>query len=109
MVKDIPKENAVSRLRKERGWSQAVLAEKVNTSQPQIDRLEKGQRRMTPEWAKRFAVVFEVHWLDLMDEEPVLTASESALVERYRGLSEADRDAVYRITDAMAERQRKRG
>lgn len=39
--------------REARGLSQAQLAELVGTSQPQIGRLESGERKLTKEWAER--------------------------------------------------------
>jgi len=42
-------------LRLKRGFSQMELAKLAETSQPQIDRLEKGERRLTRKWAERLA------------------------------------------------------
>lgn len=48
-------ENRLQEFRKKAKLSQAALAEKSKTSQPQIDRLEKGDRKLTVEWAERLA------------------------------------------------------
>lgn len=45
----------IRRLREDRDMSQNELAEKAGTSQPQINRLEKGERKLTKEWAERLA------------------------------------------------------
>lgn len=42
-------------LRAKRGLTQAELARLVGTSQPQIKRLESGERSLTKQWAKRIA------------------------------------------------------
>ncbi|WP_173931362.1 LexA family transcriptional regulator [Chelativorans sp. Marseille-P2723] len=42
-------------LRIKKGLSQSALAELVGTSQPQIRRLEAGERKLTKEWAERIA------------------------------------------------------
>lgn len=42
-------------LREARGLTQAQLADKAGTSQPQINRLEKGERELTRDWAERLA------------------------------------------------------
>ena len=47
--------NMIRSLREKRGLSQAELAERANTSQPQIKRLESGERKLTKEWAERLA------------------------------------------------------
>ncbi|WP_150524001.1 helix-turn-helix domain-containing protein [Roseibium sediminis] len=38
-----------------KGLTQAGLADLIGTSQPQIRRLETGERQLTPDWAKRLA------------------------------------------------------
>ncbi|WP_376742483.1 helix-turn-helix domain-containing protein [Ensifer canadensis] len=47
--------NIIKALRELRGLSQTDLAELVGTSQPQIRRLEAGERKLTKEWAERLA------------------------------------------------------
>jgi phage repressor protein C with HTH and peptisase S24 domain len=42
-------------LREANGFSQAELAKKAKTSQPQINRLETGERELTRTWAERLA------------------------------------------------------
>lgn len=46
--------------------TQATLAERVGTSQPQIRRLEQGERRMTTEWAEKLAPHLGVDAVDLL-------------------------------------------
>lgn len=48
------------------GWSQAKLAERANTSQPQIDRLEKNIRRLTVDWLVRLSTALGCSPADLL-------------------------------------------
>jgi len=109
-----PRESPLKRIREDRGLSQQQLADKANTSQPQIDRLEKHglpgtdpkkTRKMTKQWAVRLAAVLECHWLELLDA-PALSKDEESLVEAYRGMSEPDRNAVFHMIVRMASTQR---
>lgn len=52
--------------RKELGMSQARLAELAGTSQPQIRRLENGERTLTKKWAERLAPHLQVAPQDLL-------------------------------------------
>jgi transcriptional regulator with XRE-family HTH domain len=47
--------NPLAALRKRAGLSQGQLADRVGTSQPQIQRIEKGLRGLSREWALRIA------------------------------------------------------
>lgn len=58
-------------LRKKIGMTQAQLAELVGTSQPQIKRLEKGQRTLSKDWAERLAPHLHVTAEHLMFEKPL--------------------------------------
>lgn len=48
-------ENRLRMFREGKGLSQADLAKKAATSQPQINRLETGGRKLTTQWAERLA------------------------------------------------------
>lgn len=61
--------------REELGISQAALAEAAGTSQPQIDRLEKGQRKLTKEWAERLAPALKTTAQGLLFHNPDLTTA----------------------------------
>jgi len=54
--------NKIRALRLLRGWSQENLAAAVRpkTTQPQIDRLERGKRKLTQEWMERVGAALEV-------------------------------------------------
>jgi transcriptional regulator with XRE-family HTH domain len=58
--------NNIKELREQRGLSQAKLAELVGTSQPQIRRLELGERELTKSWAERLAPHLGVTAADLL-------------------------------------------
>lgn len=47
--------NMIKKLREQYGMSQSELAEAAGTSQPQIKRLENGERKLTKEWADRLS------------------------------------------------------
>lgn len=56
----------IRRLRQIKGWSQQHLADLAGTSQPQIKRLEAGERKLSIEWAERLAPHLGVSAKDLM-------------------------------------------
>lgn len=58
-------------LRKKIGMTQQQLAELAGTSQPQIKRLEKGQRTLSKDWAERLAPHLRVTAEHLMFEKPL--------------------------------------
>ena len=61
-------------LREQKNMSQAELAELAGTSQPQIKRLEKGERKLTKEWAERISphlnVTPEILMFGWPDDDP---------------------------------------
>lgn len=61
---DTPGER-VRKLRLARGWSLQQLADRAGASKPQIDKLERGSRRLTSEWAAKLAAAFDVPETDI--------------------------------------------
>lgn len=59
--------NRIAELRRLKGWSQEVLAEKVGAHKMTIHRLEKGETKLTVEWMQKLAHVFECSAADLLD------------------------------------------
>jgi transcriptional regulator with XRE-family HTH domain len=58
-------------LRKRKGLSQAKLADLVGASQPDIARLERGQRRLTADWIRRVAPALGVRPAEILEpDEP---------------------------------------
>lgn len=58
--------NMLRSLREAAGLSQAALADRINTTQSQIDRLEKGERRMTIDWMARLGSALGVDPIAIM-------------------------------------------
>lgn len=52
--------NTIRELRKNAKMSQAKLAERIGTTQPQIFKLETGKIQLSKEWAERIGKVFDV-------------------------------------------------
>lgn len=59
--------NRIAKLREQRGLTQAELAKLAHTTQPQIQRLERGERRLTEDWMKRIAAALDVDPADLLE------------------------------------------
>jgi len=62
--------NRIRDLREGRGWSQQELADKIGTSQSQVDRLEKNQRRLSDHWLERLGKAFNIPPIHFFTEEP---------------------------------------
>jgi len=56
----------IKQLRKRKGMTMKALAEAAGTSQQQIDRLEKGKRRLTLEWMHKLSQALECDLTDLL-------------------------------------------
>jgi len=59
---------AVERARLERGWTQAELARRAETSQSAIHRIEKGQQNVSLDMVKKLSEVLERQILSVADE-----------------------------------------
>ena len=66
--------NKLKEIRELMNMPQERLAALANTSQPQIVKLEKGERKMTKEWAVRLARVLGVHPARLLFSDDELAA-----------------------------------
>ena len=62
--------NRIQEFRTARGWSLQKLADAVGTSKSQIDKLEKGLRRLTVDWMVRLARPLGCDPRELMMPEP---------------------------------------
>lgn len=63
------RKNRIRHFRERLGLTQAALSVLAHTSQSQIDRLEKGERRLNDEWIERFTRIFECKPGDLFIED----------------------------------------
>jgi transcriptional regulator with XRE-family HTH domain len=61
--------NKIKTFRKQKGFTMQVLAEKAGTTASQINKLEKGERRLTVEWLRRLALAFECDPRDLIEAQ----------------------------------------
>lgn len=60
--------NRIRELRKARGLTMEALARQANTTASQINKLEKGERRLTDEWMHRLAEALDCNAASLMVE-----------------------------------------
>jgi transcriptional regulator with XRE-family HTH domain len=92
-------------LRRERGWSQPELAEKVSTSGPIIGRYERGDMTPSIEVAARLALVLGVTLDYLCNETGTPEAlHDKPMVNRLAALNaipEKDRDAILYLMDGL--------
>lgn len=66
-------ENNLKELRKKAGISQVELAEKLNTTQGMIGMLERGERKLAPEWLKKLSAVLGCSPLDILPDLNTVT------------------------------------
>ncbi|MEK7244720.1 MAG: helix-turn-helix transcriptional regulator [Pseudomonadota bacterium] len=98
------RKNHIKELRKGRGWSQNELARNIGTSNQQVSYLETGQRRLTDVWMLRLAAALGCHPADLLEYGPErVTRRERMLVNIFRGLSEEQKTAFFKVASALAQ------
>lgn len=80
----------IAELRGRRGWSRPELARRMATTPQQLERLEKGQRRLTMDWLQRAAVALETDVTTLVadaDLSAVAAGAPNATPFKYEGAS----------------------
>ncbi len=65
--------NNLKELRKNAGLSQLELAEKLNTTQGMIGLLERGERKLAPEWLRKISVILSCSPLDILPDLNTVT------------------------------------
>lgn len=78
--------NRVRALRLELGLTTVELAERVGTSNQQIGRLERGERRLTQDWMRRLADALGREPWELLPEAPGLSEEERSALEDLKAL-----------------------
>jgi phage repressor protein C with HTH and peptisase S24 domain len=77
----------IAELRSARGWSRPALAERMGTTPQQLERLEKGQRKLTLDWIARAAQALEIDQQIIIDaaSPPAQAVKSNATPFRYEG------------------------
>ncbi len=75
----VASENNIERFRIDRGWSRPELGKRMGTSGQQIERLEKGQRKLSQDWIDKAAAALEVLPTDIIGPmQPGIDRSSSS-------------------------------
>lgn len=103
----------IKRLRKEKGWSQAELAEKVGVHLTHINRIETGKYNPSLETVIELAGIFEVpldylvHSTDgSLEEIKLQDQSFAQRIKLLNSLDEEDRHVINKVIDAMLTKKR---
>lgn len=106
----ISMQNRIGVLRRERGLSLADLAKAAGTTKAQIQKLERGDRRLSLEWMERLAGALQVKASDLLPESAVACQhgpEEREILEIVSKLPAGERVTIVRIAaELMATLQR---
>lgn len=77
--------NNIEKLREARGWARPELAKRMGTSPQQVERLEKGQRKLSQEWIDKAAHAFGVTPADIISEGVSLVVPEQPVAKSVDG------------------------
>lgn len=94
------------RIRESLELSQQALASLAGTSQPQIRRLEAGERKLTVEWAKRLAPHLGVTAKELLFDESEASSGDdltAGLISAASALDDETLEAVILLIERLSE------
>ncbi len=100
--------------RKSKGWSQRLLAQRIDSDASYINRIETGKLNPSVVGLQRIADALECSLDQLVrgkDNDPEVHIRDKGVLERMRlidSLEEADRNALIHIIDSMLTKQRMR-
>lgn len=89
-------QNRIGILRRAKGMSQAKLADAAGTTRSQINRLERGDRRLSLDWMTRIARVLDVKMSELLPHDSAASSVESVSAE----------EEILRIVSQLAEKDK---
>jgi transcriptional regulator with XRE-family HTH domain len=105
-------QNRISVLRHAKGLSLSNLAEAVGTTKAQIQKLERGDRRLSLDWMDKVARALGVKMSDLLPSEEVACqhdAAEAAILGIISHLPESDKAILVqmasRLLDSVSSRE----
>lgn len=93
-------QNRIGVLRRERGLSLAGLAKAAGTTKAQIQKLERGDRRLSLEWMERLAGALQVKPSDLLPQSAVACQhgpEEREILEIVSKLPAGERVTIVRL------------
>lgn len=91
-------------LRKERGYTLAEMARRVGTTKAQIQKLEKGERRLSLEWMTKIAIALDLRVTDLIPlEDTYKDADEQAILDVVNLLPTGDRLALVQFAKELVD------
>lgn len=95
----------ILKLRRERGWSQGDVAQKIGTSGAIIGRYERGEMTPSIEVARKLADTFSVTVDYLVtDHEMPMALKDREMIERWTALEELaaeDRERILYVIDGL--------
>lgn len=98
-------DNRIRVFREARGLSLDRLAALVGSTNQQISNLETGKRRLTADWLLRLGEALECHpWALVADDVPQpLDHEEIRLLDSFRDLGDAPRQAVLQLLESISQ------
>lgn len=96
--------NRISILRKERGLTLAALADAAGTTKAQIQKLERGDRRLSLDWMERLAHAMGVKMSDLLPVNEIACQhgpAETEILKIIRQLPEEDRVVLVQVAKEL--------
>lgn len=97
----------IKQIRKEKGWNQSELAEKIESDARQISRYENGRVTPSLDAIVKIAIAFDVTIDYLLIEDAPrrpLKSEDPELMKRlqnFNSLSEEDKNSLFHILDAL--------
>jgi len=76
---DEPEGSNIKRRRKVLGLTLAEVAKRMNTSRSQVDKMERGERRLTVEWLKKLCLALDCTPLELLPNDLQAMTRDSQL------------------------------
>ncbi len=103
----------IKRLRKQKGWSQTELAEKIGSHLSHVNRIETGKYKPSVDVLVKIADVFDASLDTLVLDNDVdlkeVTVENKDLAQRIKlieSLEPEDRHALFRVIDSMLTKQK---
>ena len=98
--------NRIAEIRKKRGLTQSQLAELTDTSTPQIQRLETGNRRLNMDWLEKISKALECEPAELIAPKAKQDPVEKELLNKFRQMPLHQRHTFLKVADAMTDKSK---